>query len=300
MDLEKLANILSADPNYRVLRRLKTGKDYAPLPEGTLSKGIVVDTETTGLDSNSDKIIEIGLVVFEYDPVTGQPIRITDAYGGLEDPGHILKAETTEITGITDAMLKGQRIDDERVEALLSETSIIIAHNAAFDRPFLENRFPVFADLPWGCSLTDIDWNAEKLGSRKLDYIAYQMGFFYNAHRAQDDCEALLEILAQPLPVSGKPGLKPILDRLSETTHTVYALYSPFRTKDLLKAQNYRWDPEGKVWFHTVQGPIALNEEIVWLKANVYAGANSKIEVEIRNAKTRFSKRSIPRNTQII
>ena len=177
VNLEQLAITLTSDPDYKVIRRLKARKELAPEPNRPLAKGVVIDTETTGLDPYTCKIIEIGLVAFEYDPVTGQPIRVTDSYGGLEDPGHPLSEETTKITGITDAIVAGQRIDGDRVGAIVANATIVIAHNANFDRPFLENRLPVFASLPWGCSLSDVDWNAERLGSRKLDYIAFQMDF---------------------------------------------------------------------------------------------------------------------------
>lgn len=300
MDLEQLASTLAADPDYKVLRRLKPRVDLAPAPDHPLAKGVVIDTETTGLDADTCKIIEIGLVAFEYDPVTGQPIRVIGSYGGLEDPGYPLSEETTELTGITDAMVAGQRIDDDRVSALVSNASIVIAHNADFDRPFLENRLPVFATLPWGCSLSDIDWMSEKLGSRKLDYIAYQMGFFFGAHRAEEDCQALLEILTHRLPVSGQVGLKPLLDRLPNIGYTVYALNSPFATKDALKARRYRWDGEGKVWHRTLAGSEAFNEEIAWLKATVYGGRSAKIDVEERDARSRFSRQPAPRNIKVI
>jgi len=300
MDLEQLASTLSADPDYKVLRRLKPRKDLAPAPDYPLAKGIVIDTETTGLDADTGKIIEIGLVAFEYDPVTGQPIRVINSYGGLEDPGHPLSPETTEITGITDTMVSGQRIDDGQVMTLVDKASIVIAHNADFDRPFLENRLPVFATLPWGCSLSDIDWMAEKLGSRKLDYIAFQMGFFFGAHRAEEDCQALLETLARPLPVSGRPGLKQLLDRLPEVSYTVYAINSPFSSKDVLKARQYRWDAEGKVWHRTLAGSDAFNDEIAWLKASVYGGRSAKIEVEERDARSRFSRQANPRSIKVI
>lgn len=300
MDLEQLASTLSADPDYKVLRRLKPRKDLAPATGNPLAKGVVIDTETTGLDADTGKIIEIGLVAFEYDSITGQPIRILGSYGGLEDPGHPLSAEIIEITGITDAMVAGQRIDEDRVSALVANANIVIAHNADFDRPFLENRLPVFSTLPWGCSLSDIDWIAEKLGSRKLDYIAYQMGFFFGAHRAEEDCQALLEILSRPLPVSGRPGLKPLLDRLPEVGYTVYALNSPFATKDALKARKYRWDAEGRVWYRTLAGTEAFQEEIAWLKETVYGGRSARIEVEERDARSRFSHQAAPRSIKAI
>jgi DNA polymerase-3 subunit epsilon len=300
MNLEQLASTLEADPDYKVLRRLKPRIDLAPAPDHPLAKGVVIDTETTGLDADTCKIIEVGLVAFEYDPVSGQPIRVLGTYGGLEDPGHPLSEEITELTGITDAMVVGQRIDDELVKSLVANANIVIAHNANFDRPFLENRLPVFATLPWGCSFADIDWTAEKLGSRKLDYIAYQMGFFFGAHRAEEDCQALLEILARPLPVSGRPGLKSLLDRLPEVGYTVYAINSPFSSKDALKARQYRWDAEGKVWHRTLAGEQAFDEEITWLKATVYGGRNVKIEVEERDARSRFSGQSTPRSIKLI
>lgn len=300
MDLEQLAATLSADPDYKILRRLKPRKELAPAPDHPLATGVVIDTETTGLDADTCKIIEIGLVAFEYDPVTGQPIRVIDSYGGLEDPGHPLSNETTELTGITDAMVTGQRIDDDRVKNLVVNAHIVIAHNADFDRPFLENRLPLFATLPWGCSLSDIDWVAEKFGSRKLDYIAYQMGFFFGAHRAVEDCQALLEILARQLPISGQPGLKPLLDRLPDVSYTVYANNSPFSSKDVLKARQYRWDAEGKVWHRTLAGADAFNDEITWLKSAVYGGRSAKIDVEERDAYSRFSHQPAPRNIKVI
>jgi DNA polymerase-3 subunit epsilon len=300
MDLEHLAATLSADPDYKVLRRIKPRDELAPTPNRPLAKGVVIDTETTGLDPDTCKIIEIGLIAFEYDPVFGQPIRVIGSYGGLEDPGHPLSKETTDLTGITDVMVAGQRIDSDRVNSLVANASIVIAHNADFDRPFLEYRLPVFSSLPWACSLSDIDWIAEKLGSRKLDYIAFQMGFFFGAHRAEEDCQALLEILAHPLPVSGQPGLKPLLDRLPNVGYTIYALNSPFATKDALKARQYRWDAEGKVWHRTLAGADAFNEEIAWLKATVYGGRSAKIDVEERDARSRFSRQAAQRQIKMI
>lgn len=300
MDHEQLADTLSVHPDYKVLRRLKPRTELAPVPNGPLAVGVVIDTETTGLDPDTCKMIEIGIVAFEYDPLTGQPIRVIDTYGALEDPGHPLSHETTEITGITDAMVAGQRIDDQRVSALVANASIVIAHNAAFDRPFLENRLPIFSTLPWGCSLFDIDWASEKLGSRKLDYIAYQMGFFFSAHRAEEDCQALLEILAHTLPVSGQAALKPLLDRLPSIGYTVYALNSPFATKDILKARQYRWNAEVKTWYRTLAGLDAFNEEVVWLKESIYGGRNAKIDVEERDARSRFSRQPVARSLKSI
>jgi DNA polymerase-3 subunit epsilon len=94
--------------------------------------------------------------------------------------------------------------------------------------------------------------------------------------------------------------LKPLLDRLPNIGYTVYALNSPFATKDALKARQYRWDAEGKVWHRTLAGSEAFNDEIAWLKATVYGGRSAKIDVEERDARSRFSRQPAPRNIKVI
>lgn len=288
---ESLSQQLLGHPNYRVLRRLVQRTAFAE-PDGMqLAKGVIVDTETTGLNLDTDKIMEIGLVVFEYDPETGQAYRVLESYGALEDPGVPISAEITEITGITNEMVAGKRIDDSRVAQLISGASIIIAHNAKFDRPFLEQRFPVFEELPWGCSFAQVDWDGEGLGARKLDYIAFQFGFFFDAHRTETDCQALLEILQQDLPKAKVKVLKSLIDRLPEKDWTVYAVNAKFETKDLLKARSYYWDAARKTWHRTLTGTDAITAEVAWLKDTIYGGRSVKLDFEVRDALLRYSRR---------
>ena len=286
-----LAQQLESHPDYRVLRRLEPRKAYAKADGRVLSKGVIVDTETTGLNPDTDKIIEIGVVVFEFDPESGQAYRVTDTYGGLEDPGRPISPEITEITGITNEMVAGQRMDDARIADLIAGASLIIAHNSKFDRPFLEQRFPVFETLPWGCSLEQVDWNGEGLGARKLDYIAFQFGFFFDAHRAENDCLALLHILQQTLPKSKRLVMKALLEQLPHKDWTVYAVNAKFESKDLLKERTYRWDAARKVWHRTLTGTEAITSEVAWLKETIYGGSNVSLDFEVRDALLRYSRR---------
>lgn len=288
---DALARQLEAHPDYRVLRRLQPQVAFAEPDGRPLLRGVIVDTETTGFNQDTDKIIEVGIDLFEYDPTSGQAYRILDTYGALEDPGFPITPEITEVTGITNEMVAGQRIDDARISALVEGASLVIAHNAKFDRPFLEQRFPVFETLPWGCSFAQVDWIGEGLGARKLDYIAFQFGFFFDAHRAEADCMALLTILQQPLPKSGKKVMQSLLDQLPQKDWTVYALGSPFETKDILKARAYQWDAARKTWYRTVTGTEAITGEVAWLKDAIYGGRSVKLEFEVRDALLRYSKR---------
>lgn len=287
---ESLAQQLEANPNFRVLRKLVPPSAFAEPDGRPLAKGVIVDTETTGLNQDSDKIMEIGLVVFEYDPESGQAYRVLESFGALEDPGIPITPEITEITGITNEMVAGKRIDDVRVAELVSGASIVIAHNSKFDRPFLEQRFPIFEALPWGCSFAQVDWDGEGLGARKLDYIAFQFGFFFDAHRAETDCQALLTILQQELPKSKVKVLKSLLDQLSQKDWTVYPV-SDYASKDLLKARSYYWDAARKVWHRTLTGTEAITGEVAWLKESIYGGRGVKLEFEVRDALLRYSKR---------
>jgi hypothetical protein len=68
--------------------------------------------------------------------------------------------EITTLTGITDEMVTGQSIDDPAVDDLLKRVVLIIAHNASFDRRYLERRLPAFATKHWACIHSDIDWKS--------------------------------------------------------------------------------------------------------------------------------------------
>lgn len=284
--------LLDTHPDYKIIRRITHRKSFAESDGRVLSRGVVVDTETTGTNPDKDAIIELGMVLFEFDPETGMAYNVLESFDQLEDPGFPIPPVASVVHGITDEMVTGKRIDENSVERFLDGVSLVVAHNSKFDRIFLEKRLPIFESLPWGCSLEQVNWNDEGIGSAKLDYIAYQYGFFFDAHRAEVDCFALLEILQQKLPRSGDLVLKSILNALGQKSYTVYATGSPFETKDTLKARAYRWDGDKKCWHITVTGDAALKDEIVWLKGNVYGGRPAKVEIEVQNCLNRFSSRS--------
>lgn len=290
-DLETLARQLAGHPDFRVVRRLDPSREYPALAGPTVRRAAIVDTETTGTDASVDKVIELAVVVFEYCHATGTVGRVLDSYDALEDPGIPIPPSSTAIHGITDAMVAGQRIDDAAVARLLDGVGLVIAHNAGFDRKFLEPRLPVFAALPWGCSWQEVPWSEAGIESSKLEYLAYRHGFFYEGHRAEVDCLALLEVLRRPFGKTGLPALKQLLDSARAPSFRLWANNSPFETKDVLKKRGFWWDAARRCWYRQLSSKDEVDAELAWLKQAVFSGKSVTLELEEFDARTRYAGR---------
>jgi DNA polymerase III subunit epsilon len=291
--------LLEGHPDFRIIRRLPIRDDYAPSSDGPRAIAAIIDTETTGTRHGEDRIIEVGIVRFEYLVETGRVVRIVGVHSSLEDPGFPIPPESTAIHGITDDMVAGHRLDEAGIATAVDGATYVIAHNASFDRPFLEERLPLFRATPWACSLEQVPWAEEGFRGAKLEYLGWSCGFFYDAHRSEIDCRALLEILSRPLPKSGVTGLKRLLDSAAEPALRLWATGSPFETKDVLRERGYRWDADRRCWSRVVARAVAKDES-EWLKAVVYGGRPAQIDVEVLDAKIRFSGRPGPRKPRVL
>lgn len=288
---EAMALALERHADYRVLRRLPVVTQFAHQPAGPVTRLLILDTETTGLDPSRDRIMELALLRVDVDNATGQPTGNVEVYDGLEDPGMPIPQEVQDLTGISDAMVRGHKLDEPRVLAMLAESDLVIAHNAGFDRPFVEARLAQFAQLSWACSFADLDWKKEGRSSAKLTHLALELGWFYDAHRAEMDCHALLAVLASALPLSGQTGLGRLLSVAAKPSYRLQATAAPFDAKDLLKARGYRWDGNNKVWHTRLGDEVQLQAECDWLKGSVYAHRPARVQVECFDAGNRYSSR---------
>lgn len=251
-DLEAMAAALEASGDYRVLRRLKSSSG-AGAPDGLETRlGLYLDVETTGLDANRDEIIELAMVPFTYG-LDGQIHAVGEPFHGLQQPSVPIPPEITAITGLDDAMVAGHALDLDAVRRFAAPAALIIAHNAAFDRKFVERLCDVFTTKAWACSMDQVDWRAEGYEGVKLVHLATSSGFFYERHRAVHDCHAGVELLTRPLASTGRPALAQLLERARKVTVRIWAEHSPFELKDQLKARGYRWNAEGnaspRAWY---------------------------------------------------
>jgi len=270
--LEAAAAFLEASGNYRVLRRLQAREPVTGIPEQDIRLGLFVDVETTGLDPSKDEIIELAMVPFRYS-LDGIIIDVGEPFDRLREPSAPVPPAITVLTGITDSMVSGQRIDPEEVTQFALSAAVVIAHNAAFDRKFLERFCPSFSFKPWACSMSEIDWTEEGFEGTKLAYLAAGCGFFYDRHRAANDCFAALEVLSRALPKSGVNALAHLLARARRSTWRIWAEGSPFEFKDQLKARGYRWNGEAnghpRAWYIDVADE-QREPELAFLKCEIY------------------------------
>lgn len=282
---------------YRVLKRVPTQMSCAPMPPSSSStiKVAIVDTETTGLDHQQEAIIELALLVLHIDLQTGLPCGSIERLGGLEDPKRPISAAITALTGIDNEKVNGKRIDDEKITQGMSGVDLVVAHHARFDRPFIEKRWPFFQSLAWACSIQDIPWASWGFTSSKLEFLAFQLGWFYDAHRAEIDCWALLHILSHSFShdeahKAPQTAWHYLIKSNQESVFQIYATGAPFEAKDHLKQAGYRWNAQERVW-HRLVTLAQMPQEAQWLEQFVYSGKDALITVETLNASERYSQR---------
>ena len=166
MNTNDIIKTLERSGDYRVLRRLKPRDEFETVSPGQeLKMGVLIDLETTGLDTTLDEVIELGLVKFAYLP-DDRVAHVVDTFGAFNEPTRPIPPEVTELTGITAAMVAGHCIDSTAVAAFISDAVIVIAHNAAFDRPIAERYWPEFVDKAWACWANQIEWRRRDLKDR--------------------------------------------------------------------------------------------------------------------------------------
>lgn len=160
----------------------------------------VVDTETTGLSTESCCLIEVsalrvreGRVAAEFSTLIRPPWREVQKNGQWQQ-GYV-DDFIQGLTGITDEMLEGAPLPEEalpQVEDFLGR-DLLLGHNVGFDTAFLYDSFQKYLGRPLGNSSLDQLRLARKLlpqlPHHRLGDVAAALGVPYEgAHRALADC----------------------------------------------------------------------------------------------------------------
>lgn len=231
----------------------------------------VVDCETTGLDWRTERMMELAVQQVSVD-AEGRIVTTGRPYGWLEYPGKAIPDDIVRKTGITDEMVAGKEFPEGEASSALGGVDVLLSHNAAFDRPFIEARFPQVKGKAWICSLRDLDWKARGYQKLNLEDLLWKCGwFFHEAHRATADVNALLHLLDHKF-VTGEYVLGELWRNALKPSLLVRATGAAKDKRFLLKQQGYSWS--GSVWWKYVADE-ALPEERAWLAANVYGSGFS-------------------------
>ncbi len=166
---------------------------------------VAFDLETTGLNSRTDQIIEIGAVIMK----NGEEV---DRFQTFVDPGRRLDSRIIELTGITDDMLKGAPKIEEVLPKFIAFAGdrVLVAHNADFDTSFVRaqcERMGISYTFTSADTLVLAQNLMPQLGKHKLDIVANALSLpEFNHHRAADDaviCGLVMERFVQMLQEKG-------------------------------------------------------------------------------------------------
>lgn len=160
---------------------------------------VVYDVETTGLSVTNNKIIEIAGVKMK----DGQ---IIDKYHSFVDPHEKIPYHISQLTNITDDMVKGAPELDEVMRQFheFAGDAVLVAHNAAFDMGFIQyasvqTGLPKF-DNPVLDTLELARYLYPQMKNHRLNTLADKFKVpLESHHRAIDDAEALGHILTAML-----------------------------------------------------------------------------------------------------
>jgi len=158
---------------------------------------VVIDTETTGLDPSSDRIIDIGACRL------GPDLTVTHRFGTLVDPALPIPLFVTRLTGIDASVVAGAPAFGEAFERLraFAGDAVLVGHNAEFDREHLDAgaRRSGLPPLPnqWFDTLEAALHLFPELDRHALPLLVEAFGLASRAHRALPDAEATAAVFAR-------------------------------------------------------------------------------------------------------
>ncbi len=157
------------------------------------SSYVIIDTETTGLDPHSDKIIQLSAIL--YNP-EGYPVESFNTY---INPGIPIPPSASRINGITDDMVCNAPTIEEVQESFVAfcRNLLLVGYNVPFDLRFLAAAFPSHFDEREYVDLLSICRSCLPAPDYKLETVASLLGYAPERgfHDSLADCEAVAAVL---------------------------------------------------------------------------------------------------------
>jgi DNA polymerase-3 subunit epsilon len=201
---------------------------------------LILDTETTGLDPQRDRCIELGAVLFDV-PRRSVLSQVSFLLPCEQNPAQAVNGIDPVLTQQPQPWQQGL----QWFEALLAAADVVVAHNAAFDRQWFGMAPLPAIDKPWLCSMDDIRWPAERQlrsnpSVRDLA-LAYSVPV-WAAHRALTDCIYLAQVFERcsDLEQLLQQGLEP---------RRLYRARLSYEERHKAREAGFRWnEPVSGAW----------------------------------------------------
>lgn len=163
-----------------------TNKNYT---KKIINDYCVLDTETTGLSSYYDEIIEIGILKVRDNKIVGR-------YSQLIKPKYEINSFITNLTGITNDMVKDMPTINLVMDDVLSfiGNDIILGHNTSFDLRFLEAGFNIELKNEYMDTIQFARKLFPELKHHRLSNLTKYLGISNNEHRSISDCISTKEL----------------------------------------------------------------------------------------------------------
>lgn len=224
---------------------------------------VILDTETTGLDVENDRIIEIYMhKIF--------PNGSYEVAYEIMNPGIPIPKESTDVHGITDDLVKEYPTFDTKADVILAflEDSDVCAYNVNYDRSLLNRELVRAGKEPLAHSCKNVDpaviFRRQEKRSLPAAYLFYTGTKLENAHAAEIDVNATVEVLA--LQLDKYSDLPKSVEDMS-----VYCNYG----KDVLDPKGFFIRAnDGKIYFNfgKNKGLQALDDKkyLIWMLTENY------------------------------
>lgn len=205
---------------------------------------LILDTETTSLDPDNGKIIEIASIMYNV-PTRSILYQASALFYSEEN-------EAYEINKIEVEALKkcNEFLTDLSLTTILSmamNSDFIIAHNAEFDKKWINTLNGelklIVNNRPWICTKNDVIWPVRKGTPLNLIHICADMGVpIINTHRALSDCQLLLSAIEKV------DDIKWFLEESGKGRNRYLAKVS-YEQRHLAKERGFKWDNDRRVWW---------------------------------------------------
>ncbi|MEM9566999.1 MAG: 3'-5' exonuclease [Cyanobacteria bacterium P01_E01_bin.34] len=205
---------------------------------------LIIDTETTGLDPQRDRVIELGAILYSI-----------DHNSTLHQLSVLLPTDCNpqeKLNGISAAA--SQAISNPLLHQslaifgqMVAESDYAIAHNADFDRQWFNGQhLPQLTKdnqpLPWLCTMSDFRWPLAAKQGCSLVNLALDYGIGVNAaHRALTDCQLIAMLFDR---VTNLPALV----ALASQPKYLYRANVSYDNRSLAKEAGFRWNSKAKIW----------------------------------------------------